>query len=73
MGFGARLTIMAGQRDVVWSGPAAMIMHLRWSLGFLGRVAVWPFRFRVAGGSLPAQGPGNVEALPLGQASTRPQ
>jgi succinoglycan biosynthesis protein ExoA len=55
LGFGARLAITAGRRDVAWSGPAAMMMHLGWSLGFLGRAALWPFRARVRGEGAPVR------------------
>lgn len=66
LGFGARLAISAGRRDVVWSGPAAMIMHLGWSLGFLGRAATWPFRSRLRGRGVAVQ-----EEIPHRGATTR--
>lgn len=52
LGLGAQLALAAGRWDVVWAGPAAMLMHLGWSLGFLWRVVRWPGTRKPAGGTL---------------------
>jgi succinoglycan biosynthesis protein ExoA len=39
VGYGFTLALRARSPAVAWSGPAAMVMHLAWSLGFLWRVA----------------------------------
>lgn len=56
LGFGTQLARKAGRFDVLWAGPAAMLMHLGWSLGFLGRAAVWPASRKPAGGTLQSAG-----------------
>lgn len=38
LGYGALLALRARDAAVLWSGPAAMTMHLGWSLGFLLRL-----------------------------------
>lgn len=38
LGFGVALAWRAGSADRAWAGPAAMAMHLAWSLGFFGRL-----------------------------------
>jgi len=35
LGYGAVLAVAAGRLAVLWAGPAAMLMHLGWSIGFL--------------------------------------
>jgi len=50
--YGAKLAIKARRADVLWAGPAAMLMHLGWSLGFVWRTVTWPASPKVAGGSL---------------------
>jgi succinoglycan biosynthesis protein ExoA len=55
VGFGAQLALASGRRDVLWSGPAAMLMHLGWSAGFLWRAATWPASRKPAGGTLRTQ------------------
>ncbi len=37
--YGIVLAGRAGDISVAWAGPAAMIMHFGWSLGFLGQIA----------------------------------
>lgn len=54
---GVILAVRAGEWPVVWAGPAAMLMHLGWSLGFLAQVL--RFASRLARTSRPGQ-PQNV-------------
>ncbi|MFU8897773.1 MAG: glycosyltransferase family 2 protein [Roseinatronobacter sp.] len=37
--YGAVLAVGAGRAAVAWAGPAAMLMHLGWAIGFLWRYA----------------------------------
>jgi len=52
LGWGAQLALAAGRGDVLWAGPAAMVMHLGWSLGFIWRALRWPASRKRAGGTL---------------------
>jgi succinoglycan biosynthesis protein ExoA len=52
LGYGAVLALAARRWAVLWAGPAAMLMHLGWGLGFLWRMAVRPASTRTAGGTL---------------------
>jgi succinoglycan biosynthesis protein ExoA len=52
LGCGAVLAVRAGRPNVLWSGPAAMLMHLGWGTGFLWKVLTWPASPKKAGGSL---------------------
>jgi succinoglycan biosynthesis protein ExoA len=54
LGFGTYLAMAAGRGDVLWAGPAAMVMHLGWSLGFIWRVLRWPASPKMPGGTLEA-------------------
>lgn len=42
LGGGAVLAVKSGDRCVLCAGVAAMVMHLAWSLGFLGRILSAP-------------------------------
>jgi succinoglycan biosynthesis protein ExoA len=44
LGYGAALGVKHRDAAVVLSGPAAMIMHLAWSLGFWLQLAAWTAR-----------------------------
>ncbi|WP_296478906.1 glycosyltransferase family 2 protein [Roseinatronobacter sp.] len=39
LGYGALLALQARRASVLWAGPAAMLMHLGWSAGFLRQIA----------------------------------
>ena len=40
LGYGVALAVAARRLAVLWAGPAAMLMHLAWSIGFQWRIAM---------------------------------
>ena len=52
LGYGAVLTVTQRRLAVLWAGPAAMLMHLGWSIGFQWRIATRCASSKAAGATV---------------------